>query len=296
MIKSVHFLLTYQCTYTCDHCFLYCSPEAEGTFTLKQLKAVFDEMARIDTVISAGFEGGEPTLFYPLLIEGIKLARSRGLKTGMVSNAYQSTSVEDAELWLRPLKEADLSMLELSDDLFHNEGGEASPAKLAHTAAKKLGLQVSTIAIKEPTVEKGSGKGRPVIGGGAMFKGRAVEKLTEGLPTRPWEEFTTCPYEELERPERVHVDCFGNVMPCQGISLGNMWETPLSEIDAAWDAQAHPICGPLIRGGPAQLAREHGVGLDGEFVDECHFCFVVRKALLDRFPHYLGPAQVYGIK
>ncbi len=295
MITAVHFLLTYRCTYECDHCFLYCSPESEGTFTLSQLRTVFDEIAKISTVESVGFEGGEPTLYYPLLLEGIKLSRGMGLKTGMVSNAYMSTSVEDAELWLKPLREVDLSMLELSDDLFHSDGKEDSPAKLAHTAAKNLSLDVSTIEIKEPTVNKGSGKGAPVIGGGAMFKGRAVEKLTEGLPTRPWQEFTTCPYEELERPKRVHVDAFGNVFPCQGISLGNMWKTPLAEIDSSYDAQAHPICGPLIRGGPAQLARDYGVELGAEYVDECHFCFLVRKALIDRFPEYLGPPQVYGL-
>ncbi|MBA7600088.1 hypothetical protein ES703_07135 [subsurface metagenome] len=29
--------------------------------------------------------------------------------------------------------------------------------------------------------------------GGAMFRGRAVEKLVEGLPQRRWEELTECP-------------------------------------------------------------------------------------------------------
>ena len=33
MLTGIHFLLTYSCTSECDHCFLYCSPNAKGTFT-----------------------------------------------------------------------------------------------------------------------------------------------------------------------------------------------------------------------------------------------------------------------
>ena len=77
--------------------------------------------------------------------------------------------------------------------------------------------------------------------------------------------------------------------------MGNMWETPLSEMTAGYDASKHPICGPLIRGGPAQLAEDHNLSREDEYVDECHFCFSVRKALLDKYPDYLGPKQVYGI-
>ena len=34
MPMYVHFLLTYQCLYECDHCFLYCGSQADGTITL----------------------------------------------------------------------------------------------------------------------------------------------------------------------------------------------------------------------------------------------------------------------
>ena len=35
--------------------------------------------------------------------------------------------------------------------------------------------------------------------------------------------------------------------------------------------------------------------LEGEFVDECHYCFLVRRSLIDRFPEHLAPRQVYGL-
>jgi hypothetical protein len=74
-----------------------------------------------------------------------------------------------------------------------------------------------------------------------------------------------------------------------------MWETPLSQLVDEYDAAAHPIAGPLSRGGPVALAEEYGVELAGEFVDECHYCYLVRRALIDRFPRYLAPRQVYGL-
>ena len=128
-----------------------------------------------------------------------------------------------------------------------------------------------------------------------LFKGRAAEKLTIGLPTRSCEEFTTCPHEDLVSPERVHVDAYGNVHLCQGLSMGNMWEKPLADLVRDYDPQAHPIAGPLVRGGPKQLAEEHGLAMGDGYVDECHKCYTARKLLLPRFPKHLAPQEAYGL-
>ncbi len=135
----------------------------------------------------------------------------------------------------------------------------------------------------------------PTIGGGVRFRGRAVEKLVAGLPRRTANTMTSCPYEDLETPSRVHVDPYGHVHVCQGISIGNVWETPLADIVAGYDPGAHPICGPLTQGGPARLAGDLGVADDDTYVDECHMCYAVRRAVLDRFPEHLAPRQVYGM-
>lgn len=299
MLTGMHFLLSYKCDSECDHCFVYSSPQAKGTFTLDQLKKVFAELARIETIEWIIFEGGEPFLFYPLIYEGIKIARSMGFKTGLVTNAYWATSEEDAELWLKPLHDLGLSDISVSNDEFHYEAKEASPAKHALNAARRLGMSCASICIGKPTVEEGvnkeQGKGEPVIGGGAMFRGRAVEKLIAGLPRRQWHEFTECPYEDLRDPKRVHLDAYGNIHLCQGLSMGNMWAVPLSRIVKQYDADSHPICGPLLKGGPALLAKEYDIPHEAEYVDACHMCYLVRRALLDKFPQYLAPLSVYGL-
>ncbi|MCP4631791.1 MAG: radical SAM protein [candidate division Zixibacteria bacterium] len=300
MLKSIHFLLTYTCLYECDHCFLYCSPRVSGTFTLEQLRNVFSEIKKIKSIDNVCFEGGEPFLYYPLLLESIRLATKQKLRSGIVSNAYWATDVEDAGLWLKSMLKLNIDDISVSDDAFHSGDEENSPAKKAYQAAKDLGFPVGTIRIDEPVVKNCESdfqkKGEPVIGGNVKFKGRAAELLTKDLPTKRFSNFKTCPYEELEKPGRVHVDSFGHVHVCQGISIGNIWKTPLSQIDSTYSAEKHPICGPLLKGGPAQLAKEYNIDIGDEFVDECHFCFYVRKALLDRFPEFLAPKQVYGIE
>ncbi len=299
MLTGIHFLLTYMCNSECDHCFVYSSPQAKGTFTLKQIRDVLAEAARIGTVEWVYFEGGEPFLFYPLMLEGLRIARDMGFKTGVVTNAYWAISDEDAELYLKPLQEGQVADVSVSDDKFHYADDGVTPPKRALAAAKRMGLSVGEICIEQPTVETGSPagqeRGAPVIGGGAKFRGRAVETLTQGLPTRPWRELIECPYEDLRDPGRVHVDSYGHVHLCQGLSMGNLLATPLSELVAHYDGDSHPICGPLLRGGPALLATEYGVEHAERYVDECHFCYLVRLALMERFPQLLAPRQVYGL-
>jgi len=296
--SEIHFLLTYQCNFACDHCFLYCSPESEGTFTIQGVDSVLQEALKMGTIETIYFEGGEPTLYYPLLVESIRRASQKGFQVGIVTNAFGALSEEDAELWLKPLVEAGLTVLTVSNDGFHYGDESFPPPALALKAAEKLGLESFPICIKEPEVlSSGSDgvKGAAVIGGGAMFRGRAADTLTDGLPTRRWQDLQACPYEDLVSPSRVHVDPFGNVHICQGISIGNFWTTPLSQILSAYNPEDHPICGPLQRGGPAELIRQLKLKPADEYVDECQACFFIRRELLDSYPEYLTPRQVYGV-
>ena len=300
MLTGVHFLLTYSCNFECDHCFLHCGPHAPGTFTLDQMRRVFDEIGRIDSVNEVYFEGGEAFQYYPLMLEGVRMARERNLRIGIVTNAYWATAEPDAELWLRPLLELGIDDLSLSDDVFHQGGDGINTAQVAKRAAERMGFPTATICITEPVVtaapESGSGKGKPVVGGDVIFRGRAAEKLVEGLPRRPRREFDECPHEDLKQLSRVHVDSFGHVHLCQGLSLGNMWRKPLSELVREYSYADHPICGPLVEGGPARLAEVYGCAVDEGYVDACHLCYETRKSLLDRFPDYLCPRQVYGLE
>jgi hypothetical protein len=295
VLTGLHFLLTYRCVYECDHCFLYCGPQTEGTFTIAQIEEAIRQA--VDTGINSIYvEGGEPFLYYPLMLETLRLAKRHGLSTGIITNCYWATSERDAELWLRPLVDIGIDDLSVSDDVFHVEDIQNSPAKLALQVAEKLGLPVGAICIEAPTAlpKPMHGNDGAVIGGDVLLKGRAADKLAADLPRRPFECFDECPHEDLHTPERVHVDPFGNVFVCQGISIGCIWDKPLAALMSNYRPMDHPIVGPLLRGGPAELARQYNMATDDPYVDHCHLCFLVRRALAERFPEYLCPRQVYG--
>jgi len=296
MLSGVHFLLTYKCIYECDHCFLYCGPQAEGTFAMEDIKITLRQMQEIGSVNSAYFEGGEPFLYYPLLLESARLARNMGFSVGIVTNAYWASTFEDALLWLKPLAEIGIDDLSLSDDSFHFNGVGESPAKIAFRAAKKLGIPSGRICIEAPKSmddDKRLG-GKIVVGGDVIFRGRAVDKLLDDLPKQSPENFKDCPHEDLRQPERVHLDPFGNIHICQGIVIGNINKTPLKEIMSSYRPEKHPIVGPLLSGGPTELSKKYGFDIRPGFVSHCHLCFEIRRSLLDKFPKVLAPKSVYG--
>ncbi len=296
-LTGIHFLLSYQCTYECDHCFLWGSPQARGTMTLAQVRDVLAQAKALGSVSSVYFEGGEPFLFYPIMVQGLREAAAMGFKRGVVSNCYWATSVEDAIEWLRPIAEIGVDDVSLSSDVFHGDAMMTQDARNAVEAAQRLGLSESIITIEPPegcTVYSEKDKGEPITGGQVRFRGRAAAMLTEGVARRPWTEFTECPDEDFIDVGRVHVDAYGNVHGCQGIVIGNLWQQPLKEIVASYDPSTHPIVGPLMQGGPVALVERYGQPHEDSYVDACHLCYSARDALRSGFSEYLTPAQVYG--
>jgi hypothetical protein len=93
----------------------------------------------------------------------------------------------------------------------------------------------------------------------------------------------------------VHLDPLGNLHLCQGISIGNLFEKPLTEICTEYNPDAHPVCGPLMNGGPVALVTEYGLPHASDYADACHLCYEARTALRARMPEILGPDQVYGV-
>lgn len=297
-IDGLHLLLTYQCNYECDHCFVWGSPRQTGVFTLAQLEDVYQQALDLGTIREIYFEGGEPFLYYPILVKAVSRARALGFWTGLVSNNYWATSVEDALLWLQPLAEAGLDRIELSSDLFHGLEMETPESRQALAAVNQLDLAAGTICIEPPTGYRDptyAEPGAPVTGGEVMYRGRAAELLVEGLPRQPWPSLNSCPYENLADPGRIHLDPLGNLHLCQGLVMGNLFQQPLKQIVEAYDPATHPVVGSLLEGGPARLVQHYQLDHQSGYVDACHLCYTARQALRPRFPETLGPDQMYGL-
>ena len=290
-LKGIHFLLTYQCTQECDHCFVWSSPDYMDTMTLGQVRKLLHEAKKLGTVEWAWFEGGEPFLYYPVMIEGIKEAKRLGFKVGVLSNAYWATCLEDALEWLSPLAELGIASIGLSSDYYHGEDLMADRVKNGVSAATQLNIPVGIMATAKmpPKLE-----GLPGGASELMYRGRAAKKLLNGATTKPWSELSKCPYENLMAPERVHVDPLGYVHVCQGLSVGNAWKQPFSEIIQSYDATSHPIVRWLAEGGPVALVQRFDLPHEGSYADACHLCYEARLQLRSRFPEVLAPGQMYG--
>jgi hypothetical protein len=300
MVSQVHFILTYMCTLECEHCFVCSGPSAEGTFTPGQITRVLDQALQLGTVDTVYFEGGEPFLFYPVLLDAIRQSRERSFSVGIVTNGYFATSEENARCFLEPLAVLGISDFSVSDDIFHYENRQENAARRASVTALKMGLPALVLALDpggsgpESKGEMREEKKGIITEGGIMFRGRAAVKLSRNAEMQNWQQFTSCPYEDLADPSRLHVDAYGNLQICQGICMGNIWETPLDELVRNYSPRAHPICGPLIEGGPAQLAQVLGYSPPDEGVaDACHLCWLARKSHRGKFPGVLEPVQVY---
>jgi hypothetical protein len=305
-LDGIHFLVTYRCTYACDHCFVWGSPAAEGTMTLAQLTSVIDQAAERG-VESVYFEGGEPTLAYPIVLAAAQHARERGLEWGMVSNCFWATSVEDAKVWLAPFVDLGISDLSLSSYAYFVEDADEDRLRNAALAARELSLPMAVLEVGAAACLDIPGLCLGEDVGDIMCKGRAAVELAPGRAARPPETLVTCPFEDFAHPGRAHLGCDGELQICQGISAGNVFAGAPDEAGApspaglasvldAYDPERRPVVRDINAGGPWALAQAYGHSPQRAlYADECHLCYEVRSALRERLPDVLAPAQCYGL-
>ena len=295
-LSGLHLLLTYECNYECDHCFVWGSPSQRGTMTAESVEHILNEATALGTIEWIYFEGGEPFLYDEILRSGIAAARQRGFKVGIVTNAYWATSDADARKCLEPFA-GSIDDLSVSSDVYHG-GPEASHGpETARRVARQLGIPVGVIKIAQPEASNVPGAAGQLPAGesAVLYRGRAADVLASRASTEPWERFDECPWENLRHPERVHVDCYGHLHICQGISIGNLFQRPLADIVADYSPDEHPIVGPLLAGGPAEIVRRYDLPHRDGYADHCHLCYSMRCALRERFPDVLLPDQMYGV-
>jgi len=295
-LTGLHFLLTYQCTLKCDHCFTWGSSRQQGVMALDDLRAFLRQAKETGTIERIAFEGGEPFLYYPILLAGTRAAVELGFEVSIVSNTFWATSEADAAEWLRPFAGM-LKKLQISSDLLHWDATLSRQLQHARAAAEALGIDTGLLSTTHPLVPTPETDQCLLPGGqgGVMFRGRAALKLAPQVPGQPWAQFTACTGENLRDPSRIHLDPFGNLHICQGIVIGNLFQTPLAEICATFDPNSHPIIGPLLAGGPAALISQYDLPHEECYADACHLCDAARQALRARFPEALKPDQMYGV-
>ena len=294
-LDGLHLLLTYQCTFECDHCFVFGSPFQTGTLTIEKIRNILKQAKDAGSIEWIYFEGGEPFLYYQTMLAGIDAAAETGFKVGIVTNSYWATSEEDALLWMKPLA-GKVDDFTISSDLFHFSEKISQQSKIVNHVAEQLNIPVGMICIELPEYNAIATIGQiPPESVSIMYRGRAAVKLASTATLYPVKLFTSCPHENLTDPGRIHVDPLGNLHICQGLVIGNLFDTPIKEICNNYVATSHPIIGSLLEGGPIKLVEEYGLEHADYYADACHLCFEARKLLRDRFPLILGPDQMYCV-
>lgn len=192
-LRGLHLLLTYRCDLECDHCFVWGSPRQSGTMTSQNIRRILREAKDAGTVEWIFFEGGEPFLYYPVLVEGIRWSANSGFRVGILSNCYWATDLEDALKWLTPFAGL-IQDFSISSDLYHCSEAMNQQAKNAYDAAEKLGIPVGVISIAQPeAADSVSALGQLPQGESAvMYRGRAAVTLAAEAVKQPWKQFTEC--------------------------------------------------------------------------------------------------------
>ncbi len=278
-LRAIHFLISYGCSSECDHCFVWATPRRLAGMTAEQVDEFLEQIASLGMVTEVCGEGGESFTRYQVLLHFLRRATALGLSASALTNASWVTSRQQAEERIAELMAAGLTNLGISTDRWHQRYVPVERVDTLLEVCEAAGLAAARM---ETTPES------------VMFRGRAAERLAPQMPTRPAEELTVCPHEQLGSPSRIHLDCYGWLHLCQGLTLGG---ESIQEAVANHDPQRHPLVAILLDGGPCALgkyAAELGFQMHHGYVDGCHLCYRAREFLRPKFPDLLGPDEMYG--
>jgi len=231
-LSGVHFLITYGCSAECDHCFIWGAPGRRSAMAPKQIDDFLGQVASLETVTGVCGEGGESFTEYSLLLQFLRRATALGLAAGALTNASWATSRAKAEEGIAELMAAGLTNLGVSTDQYHQRSVPVERVDVLLAVCQEAGLAAARMETPPD---------------GVMYRGRAAERLAPSRPTRPSEELASCPHERLGAPSRVHLDCYGFLHLCQGLTLGRL---PIADAVGGYDPESHPIVRLLLNGGP----------------------------------------------
>lgn len=315
-------LLTYRCVSECAHCLYNCGPRHTAVMTTDTLREALEALAVYPQRPQVHLTGGEPFLYYPLLLEGVRMASERGIWVYVETSAAWCTDEEEAAIRFAELREAGLQSVLISCSPFHAVRIPPERTLCAIRAAQQvLGadrVMVYQRAFMDLMRRFGETRPTPLVryeetygldgakrllwdGYGIIPGGRAGYRLGYLVRRQPPEAFADqdCAW-PLLYAQHSHMDLHGNFIPafCGGLAVGDWHQLPqlLAEFQGA---HYPPLIALLAERGPYGLfgmAQErYGYRpLEEGYVGKCHLCVDVRRWLVTQtdFPE-LCPAEFY---
>jgi len=319
--------LTYKCNAACEFCYYSCSPDKGGLMPVdtaigawKSLRILAGDSAKIHLT------GGEPFLYWEHLQQILKQAKKENLgKVDLIeTNGFWATSEKIIRQRIKILDELGMDQLKISTDPFHQEYIDIEPVRrLAQAASDILGPNRVLVRwrkyLENPIEMKNLSPSqrnqqyiRAINDYPCRFTGRAGGKLAEMVgcalhtkkiiggasPTLQWMAMN-CKNNFLSA-KGVHIDPFGNVFSgtCSGIIIGNINQTPLTDIWKQFHPNQNEFISTLFALGPSGLlekATKLGYKKAKTYANKCHFCTNIRQFFFKNGieKSIIGPAECY---
>lgn len=117
--SSIEVIVTSRCNIKCRHCIYDCQPFSTEQLSKSAIKDLIKQAAKLNSLRSVIFTGGEAFLEYDILIENIALCEELGLESSVVTNGFWALDSHITTQRLKKLK--GLKILNVSTDSFHQE-------------------------------------------------------------------------------------------------------------------------------------------------------------------------------
>ena len=322
--QDLGIILSYRCHSGCKHCLYNCGPGWEKEpMSPEVLRQALQAVTAWPQPPQVHFTGGEPFLYFPLLLEGAHLANELGIVSYVETSA--GWCVDDAETVERfaELQRAGLQAVLISCSPFHAERIPPARTVRAFRAALQIFgssgvilylpefLQViQRFDVERPTpisqyVEEFGVEGARRIlwqGYGIISGGRSGYELGHLVSRYPATTFAEADCAaDILYAHHSHLDLYGNYISgfCGGLTVGD-WHD-LRQLLADFRAKRYPpLIEVLIEEGPyglLQLARDRHdyEPLSEGYAGKCHLCVDVRRHLVatGKFKE-LRPQAFYG--
>lgn len=239
---------TMKCPLACDFCCYACNPGRKETMSLDLALDLVDQAAALGVFGQGGFTGGEPLLFADEILQIARRMHEYSLPYSIISSCHWATDEHRVDRLLDDLVETGLAVFSISFDPSH--GKWVDPSNVRRVVDRLIHLSVPAVICGSfydaaahvrdefpeydelPGVELSDRVVLPVGVSGRM----PLTPKSYGLQIDP--SSLRC-YKHAYHDLTVFWD--GEAYPCcsvynrstKGISLGNVYDTPLAEI---WDA------------------------------------------------------------
>ncbi len=314
-------LLTYRCSIRCQHCLFGSAPDRPDVVMTAQHCAsglrLLHETGRVVHIA-----GGEPMLYWEILIDAIRLANEEGCAPHFIeTNCSFAGDDQSVRERLTILAEHGVKGLFASADPFHQEFVAAENFLRVRRIAKQVfgeknfwGPEQSDADIRsfEGITQDQERLRQYVRSSPPSMVGTAHRQLAtyldhyalndSRLPRWGWQgpagsDHCLAQF-QADTLWELHIDPYGNIQTNCGMILGHVAETTPNAVLMQGPEHANKFVGILCKHGPKGLAewarREHGFVLPQSVTQNCELCYLTRSFLHQSYPEVFGPREVYG--